>query len=99
MGDESANSSPHHSSAKGGCELTYLPSPFPGRQAGPSAKAAESRTKKSPGFLLGCPSYLPQTRTVIELAGPSSEDPARIPYAFPSLLSKSPRLGSFFASA
>lgn len=71
MGDESTNSSPHHSSAKGGCELTHLPSPFPGRQAGrPERQAPESptsgRRKAQDSSWAVRPTY-PQTRTVIEL--------------------------------
>ena len=46
MGDESANSSPHHSSAIGGCELTHLSAKSFPRQAGPKRQAPES---PSPG--------------------------------------------------
>ena len=46
MGDESANSSPHHFSAIGGCELTHLSAKSFPRQAGPKPQAPES---PSPG--------------------------------------------------
>lgn len=48
MGDESANSSPHHSSAIGGCELTYLSAKSFPRQAGRQAPSAKRQSPRAP---------------------------------------------------
>jgi len=47
MGDESANSSPHHFSAIGGCELTHLSAKSFPRQASPGRQAPSAK-RQSP---------------------------------------------------
>ena len=60
MGDESANSSPHHFSAIGGCELTHLSAKSFPRQAGRPKRQAPGPgrwAKKSLGFPQALLSY------------------------------------------